>query len=380
MDQRLERYWDGLASGQPVDPEAEQLDPTLAQTVRHAHALDDAPPIDTRFKRQLWEDLMHGATLIQPLRVRSSEVVLNGRVHTPERRNTALPPAPRRWGFAQLTTAALVVLVLGLIYVALGPGQRDNGQSATAPAEILPTVAATPGEPVEETLLSVAISAEELPRSDRIFAGLAHVTIPAGLISTWEGDNTNCCPGLRIDYVLAGDMTVQATGPMRVVPANREPRTVPAGTEVVLEAGDAVVLAYQITATFANPDASPVEVLDWIVTDDSGSYSVSGVPPEWQVHHVDNRERVDMPPGSATVRLRRVELPGLAELPVPPNSLQFAVTLPANDAGTPTSSSIGSGSDGEVRNVGREAVTAYVLTLEPADAVTRTCPIGCRPN
>src|SRR5262245_33820606 len=78
-DHLLEAYWHGLVGRVPAGPEAEQLDPSLARTGWRVHALDGAAPIDSQFKKRLWEDLMHGNALTTPLRLFPPGPAANGR-------------------------------------------------------------------------------------------------------------------------------------------------------------------------------------------------------------------------------------------------------------------------------------------------------------
>jgi outer membrane protein assembly factor BamB len=131
----LEAYWDGLVGGVPAGPETEQLDPSLARTVWRVHALDDAPPIDARFKQRLWEDLRHGTALTTPRRLfppgPAAKGRGNGRVAAPPWSGVQpRPHQPLRQLVATLGLVALLLLALGAVVVFY----RENQQPATIPA------------------------------------------------------------------------------------------------------------------------------------------------------------------------------------------------------------------------------------------------------
>ena len=92
-------------------------------------------------------------------------------------------------------------------------------------------------------------------------------------------------------------------------------------------------------------------------------------------HDVDLSHQPPLPQGAGRLRLRRIELAAEEEFAPPPGTLQLAVTLPENAAGTPTSSFIGhrtTMNGSAIRNVGSEPTTVYVITLEPAATGTAT--------
>src|SRR5688572_4763752 len=52
---QLRRFWDGFVRGAPAAPDG--LDPSLAETVRRLHALDDLPGPDPAFAERTWRRL-----------------------------------------------------------------------------------------------------------------------------------------------------------------------------------------------------------------------------------------------------------------------------------------------------------------------------------
>jgi hypothetical protein len=271
---------------------------------------------------------------------------------------------------AMLATAALVLLTLGASYVAF-QRSHTNGESGQ-PASIPALVASTPpsaSHPAQE-LLDLPIPNEMIPRGDAIGSGLGHETIPPGTTATWD------LPALHVEYVISGTVTVRSTRPSQVVRAGGggEPESVQSGTEITLEPGDAMMAPRETTSDYTNPGPAPAEILTWSMHE-GASFTISPPPGEWVSHDVDVSAQPPFPAGAGRLRLRRIELAPKEELAPPPGTLQFAVTLPENAAGTPTPGSIEhriSRSGAAIRNFGSQPTTVYVVTLEPAAAGTAT--------
>jgi hypothetical protein len=267
---------------------------------------------------------------------------------------------------ALLATAALVLLTLGASYVAFQRSHtnRESGQSASIPALVAP--ATPPASRPAEELLDLPIPEAMIPRSDPLGSGLGHETIPPGTTATWD------LPALHVEYVISGTLTVRSTGPMQIVRAggSGEPESVPSGTEITLEPGDAVIAPRETTSDYTNPGPAPAEILTWSMHE--GATGAASVPPnEWVTHDVDTSAQPPLPAGAGRLRLRRIELAPKEELAPPPGTLQFAVALPENAAGTPIPGSVEyrvSRSGAAIRNFGSEPTTVYVFTLEPAAA------------
>jgi hypothetical protein len=265
-----------------------------------------------------------------------------------------------------LATAALVLLTLGASYVAFQQSHtnRESGQPASIPALVAP--ATPPASRPAEELLDLPIPDEMIPRGDALGSGLGHETIPPGTTATWD------LPALHVDYVISGTFTVRSTRPTQVVRAGGggKPESVRSGTEATLGPGDAMVAPRETTSDYANSGPAAAEILTWSMHEGASS-TISSPPNEWVSHDVDTSPQPPLSPGAGRLRLRRIELAPKEELAPPPDTLQFAVTLPENAAGTPTPGSIEhrvSRSGAAIRNFGSEPTTVYVFTLEPAAA------------
>jgi hypothetical protein len=271
---------------------------------------------------------------------------------------------------AFLATAALVLLTLGTSYVAFQRSHTNtkSGQPASIPALVAPATP-SPSRPAEE-LLDLPIPDEMIPRSDALGSGLGHETIPPGSTATWD------LPALHVEYVISGTFTVRPTGSMQIVRAGGggELESVRSGTEITLEPGDAMIAPRETTSDYTNPGPAPAEILTWSMHE-SATGTASVPPNEWVSHDVDTSPQPPLPAGAGRLRLRRIELAPKEELAPLPGTLQFAVTLPENAAGTPAPGSVErrvSRSGAAIRNFGSEPTTVYVFTLEPAAAGAAT--------
>ena len=376
----LGRYWDELLHGRPAD--CENLDPALAETVRQLHARDDAPGADAAFAARLLMDLEERMTTTSgDLRTPTDPLRLSKMPSTNGRTPTSslwlpLPPrtSSRLWGWPKthLATAALIVFTLTFAYLAFGPprfGRQDNllAGIAVVSTPATPTAATT----AEETLLEIALPAGAVPAT--IYSGQNHYTIPPGSRGRWEPTSfsATCCTGPRLNYVLEGTYTVRSEGPVQVLRNDTERwEDVPAGTEIVLEPGDALLSWMNDSFDAVNASSDPVELLDGILFD--GGMTTDPIPqkssggPAWSFHDQDIMlTQQPVPSEPVILRLQKTTLPKGGVLPRPPGAiLQLAVSL--DPADVVTTENPHNPNPFELRNVGGEPATIYVLSLEPA--------------
>jgi hypothetical protein len=239
----------------------------------------------------------------------------------------------------------------------------------------------TPTSEIDGKSLIVTIPEELLPHSDQITSGLNQITIPAGAEGTWDAPTrATCCQGLRLDYVIEGTYNVRAEGSVDVFRAadNGAQTTVPAGTDITLGPGDAMLFPNDTTFNYVNSGSAPVEMLFWILFDESkGGYYADPIPTGWIINDLDLQAgRGAVPAGSAIARIRVVAMEPHSALHPPPGvNLQVAVTTLRNDEGTPTADSIGNlEADDSINNMGNAAAKVYVLTLEPVAPSVEASP------
>jgi len=361
----FDRYWDSVAAGLPG--ELTGVDPIQAETVRRFHAVEDVSGPETTFLDRLEADL--GLSSAESRAIRSATYPrssMNGHSASPSRRSslhTAHIPRQHRWGLAAGAVAALL-LILGIGYVLFGSGFLEDDQRTTVPAAVAPTATPTPGVVSEETLLVYTIPAAELPTIN-IGMGTTRNTIAPGHRSTWD---PYCCPGPMLEYVLAGTYTVRAEAAIQVVRADGTRETVPAGVEVTLGPGDALISRNETVVEAANTGADTVHLINWTLIENTEEADFYGhLLPGWTNNDPDVKGASSLGDGPATVTLQRVRLsPGATFSPNVNGVFQFTVPMPQNAAGTPVASYAVREADGTIRIIGNDVITIYVLTLEPS--------------
>ncbi len=363
----LARYWDALAGGEPLDPGT--LDPTLTDAVRRFHAAADVRGPDPAFLARLWDDLQRPQPVPRPAVGLNDHAVLRRWLS----RATALRGTSGQWRRVSVSfaTATLLLLTVGLVLYALRPDRRDvdrPGNLSTPMFAPMATPGATPGAApvVDETLVTVALPRDVLPPGDNVSSTIFLPQVPPGIQTSWPPPTGYCCTGLRVDYVLEGTHTIRARGPIQIVRAgSTEPETVPADTTVHLRPGDTMIAPTETAFESGNQGSIPVELVSLaLLNADAAS---APVLPGWIEDH-DNRgmaPRWPLPAGPAFLQLRRVVLAPAATLPGP--RAGFQVGEAESEA-----SSLGVSSDNAIRNLGRNAATLYVASMESISPATAT--------
>ena len=364
MDEReLDRFWNDLAAGRPAP--GYDLDPAAMATVRAFRDLA-AVPLDEAVRHRIGrevraamergavgpgkEDRLHRAAIDA---IAPPGVGPNGRIAAaPAMWRTATGARRRgRWGPAQVATAALLLLTLGLVVQMLGPARPDD-RPAAIPAP------AGAGGVIDELLAVVDLPAGAFSAGDQDTWTLARWEIPPGTRSTWTAADAARFPGPRIEHVLAGTYVVRSTDPVQVLRAGGSgtPEEVAAGTEVELRPGDTLVSRSGSSFDASNHGATPTDLLQ---ANFLPGYGVAPVPQGWIKRGSDTVGEVATPVGPVTLRLRRVTLAPGAVLPAPrPGGVQLVV----NPIGAPVVGVV----NGKAQNAGDEPATVPVLTYEPS--------------
>src|SRR5215208_3621044 len=375
MDERqradaLDRYLDHLATGETSGGE---MDPDLARIARRYRALGQSPaPVGARerVQRRVASDgdsMARGGERPEQSRhnrdVDQPSIGPNGRTYGLTAYGTSGNyPTPRiRWAGVQFATALLLVVTLGLGYLALRPGTPESLRLAALVAPATPA----PAELAPQTLATITLPAGMVP--SEIFAALSHFTIPAGTQSgtgsTWV---STCCVGVRFEYIVSGSLTVHSAGPVQVLHGGTSTwETMAADTEVSVTAGDALLLRMEDAFDAANTGSVPVELVEGNLFD--GQVNGDPNPRGWIYHNQDIRKTLfSAPTGPLTVRLQLTTLARGADLPLPADAVvQLAVSLKQGVT-------LGIREDFAMRNLSPWPVVAYVLTLEPADRAIGT--------
>lgn len=371
---RLNDWLDGLVADTPRDDTG--IDPIAVATVERFFARDDAPPPPPDLADQVWDTIVRASTtaVTNDLGIPAvSHVDGNGR-HPVARKAIPVsiwtqPTRPaagtgravsgaRRWGFgfAQASSLFLLVLMLGAGYFALvlGPDSEPNrGPVAVVPAPTHPAVDMADAE----TLFTLTLPAELLPQSPERGVTRSSFIVQPGTVGRWQGVSKTCCPGVRVDYVVAGAYTVTADGPINVRRADEREEVVPAGTEFVLGPGDRMIVPEGVGFDNANNGDVPVRVVGWYLYRGSGSRRTS--PNWWNDTSWEWTTPLPAQPGAVTLRLTRVRLDPGVDVPAASGSVQFVVSLDE-------SAKLGQQSDGSIRNVGKTDFTVFILTATAA--------------
>lgn len=258
------------------------------------------------------------------------------------------------------------MVTLAFAYISFGlprPGGGDGPVAGVAPAIVAP---ATPSsdEAVNRLLTAVTLPAGVMPAE--IVGSLNLYSVPVGIEGTWDW---TCCTGVRLDYILESTYTVRGAGPMQVQRGgcNAAWEEIGAGTEIVLDAGDALLSRMEDAFDGVNSGSTPVELLDVVLfegtpLDDPIPFQASGAR-AWLYHDQDIwLLPVPVPNEPITMRLEQARLGAAAERLLPTGAfMQLGIT---RDDGIVISTR----EDFSLKSFSEQPASLYALTLEPAGA------------
>lgn len=389
----LSAYWDALV-GDTTDDGADAG--AMGEVVSRLHVCDTTPSLQPGKRRQIWEDIMATQVIGLDTHRMASEgpAGSNGLAPgwlVPLSAHIATPPSAgsgRAWWrrmSGQVATAALLVVVLsaGLFAAGLWRPRQESGQPTGIPAVITAPATPTPGEAAEETLLEVTIPPELLPEGERITSEFSYLTMPAGSSGSWQGIARADWRGLRVHYVLDGNLTIRAEGDAHVLRAGGGSvlEEVPAGMEVPLGPGDTWMIRNETPYEVGNATDAPAQFLSWILANiaDPNTAYIYLEPGPWIIDFTDPLPPgVEVPAAPVTLRIRLLELPIEGRLPAEPETIiQQGVRPPTNAEGTPViDPSLGTLRSGTLVNIGRKPVTVYALSVVPSEAGVSTPQTG----
>ena len=382
----LDRYWDALAlTGNP--PEESSLDRETAALITRPWAAT-APPQPGMARERVWRQLEQRgeeARDMEEVTVQMPSLTL-ARMFGPNGRSSlaSVPPvAQSRWRMIPsfLVTAAILVLALAAGLFASGslPETWRSAEPPALPALLVATPLPATAGTTAATLLDLTLPADLLPRGDRVSSIFEFATSPAGSTGSWLAVNSAGQPGLRVQHLLEGEITVRAEGASLFVPAGgAAPEDVAADTEITLGPGDTWVARNETVFEASNPTDAPARLLVWVLAnvEDPGGVINYPLPGMW-TEEVDVLDQpapgepgIDVPAGAARLRLQRIALEPKESYPPAASGLQYGLASPFGADGSPVvGPSVASQPSGKIVNIGRKAATAYVLQFAPAEDV-----------
>lgn len=261
------------------------------------------------------------STHAQPLPVRVPPFSSNGHVRHAARveaidEHRAVGRRMRGRIALPLAAALLLVLTLAIGYVGFGIGDSESEHRTTVPAAVAP-------DDRLGVLLQITIPAEALPQGDGISAGLAHFSIPPGTRSTWQ---SSCCAGPLIEYVVAGTYTVRADAVIQVVRASGTTEEIPAGVDVVLEAGDSLISRNETTVESARTGISSRGTAE-LGGGRSRRFRGGRSLPGWSSHAADVQGPISLVAAPMMVVLERVTVAPDSIYPAQTSGLRFSVLI-----------------------------------------------------
>ncbi len=316
------------------DSQDDERDLLTDEVLRRLRNIDQVPPPNPVFVRQVREELMYTTTISLPvthtLTADGNRNGYGGPVALLSRPGPTRISRRRSW-LTSLVTAALVLLTLIGSYFAFGRGLRPIPQEE-APV-LIPAVVGTPeGTPAtgitEDTILFQQ-RIDEIP-TNASWAGVERITLDPGGTMT-QGDIATAGVGPTLYRVEHGAVSMQADGPTTVTRAgSSEASTIPPGTTVDLTADDVVFTPNGAASHWRNGGTEAAVLLD------AGIQIPGGEPPpdsgETYVQPI-NDWPVNPPPAPVNLTLRRVTLaPGGSV----PNQPIAGLRLAGVDAGVVT--------------------------------------------
>jgi hypothetical protein len=270
------------------------------------------------------------------------------------------------WPVSHVATAVLLIVTLASAHLAFGP-PRFAARDERPPG--FPVALATPATPsaTEDTaLVAVTLPAGAFP--DEVYGGLSTYTIPPQSSGRWDPVKfgPTCCTGPRLNYVIEGSYIVRGDGSARVLRrgANGPWEEIPAGQEITLETGDALISQMDDPFDAMNPNQAPAVILERVLF--AGDIGTDPIPtersgrPAWRFHDQDILfNPVAVPVGPVTLRVRQVGLQAGANIPLPLDAiLQWAVSLESDVLATTQQ-------DFTIHNFEQRPLDLYMLTVEP---------------
>ena len=348
----LGHYLDDLLTG--AAPITSQLDPELVATIRRLGEIGQTPTPRPDFVDQLEERLMNAVSNVAIVPSPSIRIGPADRASVSPIEPARSVSGARRW-LPILVSAALILVLLGLAWRQLGPGESDRNPQVGAPAIQAPATP-SPAEAGDQTLVDVILPADVVPVGEEVNVLLARDTIPANSETTHAP--MDCCPGTKTYSILAGSVSVTSDGPMQFIRAGTSGtgEVIAAGDTADLTPGDTLVVRNEHHQTWTS-GAGPVDIITTAIA--SGFWMTSFDPIEWVGNGAaSNSQTIPLPAGP--YRLRVVGMKVSADKTFPPTA-ETIIQLGISSDGT----SVGQSSDQTLSVAGvRTPLTVFILRME----------------
>jgi hypothetical protein len=341
----LDRYWDASQQGRET-PRPAEVDDVTAAVIRQLGTAEPALPLTDTQDRVRARVSARARAGNEPT-VAMAAPTAPWAPAAPDRARAGPEPRSGRT-VVHLATAALMLLALGLVFVALGPGNVRLRLGASGPV-VVEAPSSLPSGVTETTLVEEAVPAAYLPPWEVATSGFAHIAIPPRSSSTWT------TPALRLEYVLTGGYSVRSDGPSQVIRrGTTAAEDIAAETTVALAPGDALLAPAGTLSAYTNDGSDAAELLSWIVFDRTGAQAPA--PPTWTDYNLIEVRDIRMEVSALSVRLQRVDLQPGATWTASGESLQLPI--PAD-----REYRIAQASDGAWKNVGAEPSAIFVAEV-----------------
>jgi len=266
----IDRVWNDLVRGRPGAP-GDAVDPSAGEVMRAFQALATTrPPAASRdrvdhtilaaIERKATEHRQEASVdQLGSLAIPHSSFGRNGATGSVFQPTIAARRRVRWTGMLpRFATVALVVLTLIASIAVFAPRGGDHEERHLVAPVASPTATAADGS---ELLFTTMLARDSL--AERIEVDIARGRLSPGASAELSaGAAWTDFPGIALEYVLAGQVTLRSQALMQVTRAGADwPEEIPAGTEVVLGPGDAAVIAFDQPRTYANTGDEPVELL-----------------------------------------------------------------------------------------------------------------------
>jgi hypothetical protein len=368
----LDRFWDAAVTGDPT-PRTGRVDALTRQVI--AKLAEPAPEDRSAAKQRTRRIIVAASASNANGGERGAMAVAVEPAPAPVgiRREDRADPGLYRIISIAGAIAAVLAVVVAIAYYGFNVG-RGEPHRRTLPAAIEePTPSPAPEV---STLVEIEIPADALPKS---YAGasMARYTIPATTDANWT-----VFQNALLVYVRLGSLKVSADSPMLLQRAggSEEWETVPSGSDVSLDGGDAVMMLNMSASTFANDTALPVDLIIWSLSTETPSSSPA--PAKWilgdyALSGSAGSNSVLLQGRPATLRIELQAIEAGATLPaVTADQFQMVIAWPVNADATPVAASISRMSTGEVLNYSSQSKlivkSTFVITGGEGTPVIQT--------